>query len=341
MRKRATHEEIAALCLELSLLLHAGVGLGDALSLLSEEEGGALLSGLASRVDMGAPLSAALRESGSFPAYVCGLVETGERTGRTEQALSALSRYYEERVRLGRHVRNALLYPAAMLGLMLVVLGVLLVKVLPVFDSVYTSLGSRLSGLAGGLLTLGRWLEGVMPVLWAALALLAVLTAACVVWEPLQSVLLAAWQRHFGDRGVSRRLNDARLAQALAMGMAGGLPLEEALELAAGLLEGGGKTRCLECRKLLEGGARLSLALEESGLLPRRCCRLLELGQRGGAGDTAMEKIASGLMEEGEAALEGMTARLEPSLVLTCSLLVGLILLSVMLPLMNIMAAIG
>lgn len=341
MRKRVTDEEIAALCLEISLLLHGGVGMGDALALLAEEDGGELMSGLAGQVDMGAPLSVALRESGVFPVYVCGLVETGERTGRTEQALTALSRYYEERTRLKRRVRNALAYPAAMLGVMLVVIGVLLVKVLPVFDSVYMSLGSRLSGVASSLLTLGRWLERAMPVLWAVLAVLAVLTIAGAVWEPFQRTLLTLWQRRFGDRGVSRKLNDARLAQALAMGMAGGLPLEESLELAAGLLEGGGRARCLECRKLLERGARLSAALEESGLLPRRSCRLLELGQRGGAGDTAMEKIAFGLMEEGEAALEGLTARVEPTLVLTCSLLVGLILLSVMLPLMNIMAAIG
>lgn len=341
MRKRATDEEIAQLSLELSLLLHAGVGLGDGLNLLAEEEGGETAGFLAERVDQGLSLSGALRESGAYPAYVCGLVETGERTGRTEQALAALSRYYEERGRLRRRVRSALGYPAVMVGLMLVVIGVLLVKVLPVFESVYASLGSRLSGLAGGLLALGRWLEGAMPVLWAVLAAVAVLAIACAVCEPFQRRLVAAWQGRFGDRGVSRKLNDARLAQALAMGLAGGLPLEESLELAAGLLEGGGRARCEACRGLLEGGARLSAALEESGVLPRRSCRLLELGERGGAGDLAMEKIAADLMEEGEAALEELTGRVEPSLVLACSLLVGVILLSVMLPLMNIMSAIG
>lgn len=341
MRKKATQEEIAGLSLELSLLLHAGVGTGEALSLLAEEWGGEALAVLAERVEAGAALSAALRESGAFPAYVCGLVETGERTGRTEQALAALSRYYEGRMRLGRQLKKAVLYPAVMLGLMLVVIGVLLVKVLPIFDSVYATLGSRLSGAAGGLLALGRWLERSMPALWTILALLAVAAAACAVCEPVRAVLLAVWHRRFGDRGVSRKLNDARLAQALAMGMAGGLPLEETLELCEGLLEGGARARCQECRRRLEGGERLSGALSGSGLLPPRSCRLLELGQRGGAGDRAMEKIAGDLMEEGEEALEAVAGRVEPALVLVCSLLVGLILLSVMLPLMNIMAAIG
>ena len=67
----------------------------------------------------------------------------------------------------------------------------------------------------------------------------------------------------------------------------------------------------------------------------------MELGQRGGAGDASMEKIARDLSEEGEAALDAAVSRVEPALVLLCSVLVGLILLSVMLPLMHIMSAIG
>ena len=81
--------------------------------------------------------------------------------------------------------------------------------------------------------------------------------------------------------------------------------------------------------------------MKESGLLPAAQCRLLELGQRSGAGDAAMEKLARDLQEESEAALEEKVSRIEPALVLVCSVLVGMILLSVMLPLMNIMAAIG
>jgi type IV pilus assembly protein PilC len=81
--------------------------------------------------------------------------------------------------------------------------------------------------------------------------------------------------------------------------------------------------------------------MKDSGLLPAGQSRLLELGQRSGAGDAAMEKIARDLSEESEAALENAVSRVEPALVLICSLLVGLILLSVMLPLMHIMSAIG
>ncbi len=342
MKRLISNDDIASLCLELALLLHAGVSTGDALSLLAEEgDRRGMLKAMAEQVDSGETLSAALRESGAFPTYVCGLVEVGERTGRTEEALSALSRYYEDRVRLARRVRSALLYPAVMLALMLVVIGVLLVKVLPIFDDVYASLGGRLTGVAAGLLTLGRWLEGAMPVLFAVLAAVAVLVLLFTAVGPLRRGILSLWHRTRGDKGVSRKLNNARLAQALAMGMASGLPVDEAVELSANLMEGGAKKRCESCRKRLEGGESLGDALKKSGLLPARQSRLLELGQRSGAGDASMEKIARDLSEEGEAALDALVGRVEPALVLVCSVLVGLILLSVMLPLMHIMSAIG
>ena len=342
MKRTLSYGEITEVSLELSLLLHAGVGTGDALYLLGEDSPHKkLLSAMADEVDGGAALASAMRSSAAFPTYACGLVEVGERTGRTEEALAALSRYYEDRVRMDRRVRSALLYPAVMLALMLVVIGVLLVKVLPIFDDVYASLGTRLTGVAAGLLTVGRWLEGALPVFWAVLAALVLIGVLFTAVGPLRRSLVSFWQRGHGDRGVSRKLNNARLAQAMAMGMASGLPLEEALGLSAGLVEGGARRRCEDCRKRLDNGEALSAALKASGLLPASQSRLLELGQRSGAGDASMEKIARDLSEEGEAALDAAVSRVEPALVLLCSVLVGLILLSVMLPLMHIMSAIG
>ena len=344
MGKTITNGELSSLTMELSMLLHAGIGVGDALSMLSGEDGYRdLLDGMARRADEGEPLSQCLREGGRIPAYVCGLVEVGEETGRTEEALAALSRYYERRARLDRQVRGALLYPAVMLVLMLVVIGVLLVRVLPIFDDVYASLGGRLTGVAGGLLALGRGLDAAMPALWAALALAVVFFGAFAGVESFRDRVLALWRRGRGDRGVSRRMNNARLAQAMAMGMASGLPLERSMELAASLMEDvpPARARCEDCRARLEGGASLSAAMGESGLLPAGACRLLEIGQRGGTADAAMDKIARDLSEDGEAALEELISRVEPSLVLVCSILVGVILLSVMLPLMHIMSAIG
>ena len=227
--------------------------------------------------------------------------------------------------------------------LMLVVIAVLLVKVLPIFNDVYASLGGRLTGVAGGLLAMGQWLDGAMPVLWVLLAAVVAFLAAFAAVPSFREHLTGVWRKSRGDKGLARKMNEARLAQALSMGMASGMLLEQAVELASGLMEDvpQAKARCADCRTRLEQGERVSKAMKDSSLLPAAACRLLELGQRSGAGDAAMAKIAADLSEESEAALEDQVSRVEPALVLVCSILVGLILLSVMLPLMNIMSAIG
>ena len=219
----------------------------------------------------------------------------------------------------------------------------ILSKVLPVFDEVYASLGGRLSGIAGGLLLAGQALDAVMPLLCVLLIAVVTLVTLFSVSEPFRAKVLGIWQKKFGDKGISRKLNDARFAQALAMGMASGLPLEEAVALCATLLRDSpaAAKRCEACAERLQVGGDLADALLESGMLPPAACRLLTLGLRGGSGDTAMEEISRRLSDEANEALERKVAQVEPTLVLVTSLLVGAILLSVMLPLMNIMSAIG
>lgn len=337
-----SHQELSAFCRELSLLLQAGENPDGALSILAEEGGDPeLLKAISQGLDQGLPLHSAMRETGRFPEYVCGLLEASQISGKTVETLVALSQYYQERIRLDRRIRSALLYPAVMLLLMLVVIAVLLVKVLPIFNDVYASLGGRLSGVAGGLLHLGRWLDRAMPVLWVLLVLAAAALLAFSLVPAVREKTLAFWRRHWGDKGVSRLMNDAHVAQAVALVLAGGLPLEEALAQAAGLVDESAGKRCQDCRERLERGETTGEAMRGSNLLPLRACRLMALGERSGASDVAMNEIASTLSEESEAALEERVSRVEPALVLVCSLLVGLILLSVMLPLTHIMAAIG
>lgn len=338
---------ISGLCLSLSFLLHAGVGIGDGLALLAQEEETpslrAVLDEMARQMDDGASLAAALRDSGRFPNYVCGLVEVGERSGRTEEALAALARHYEDRARMERQLRSALLYPAVLLLVMLAVIVVLLARVLPVFNEIYADLGGRLTGVAGGLLALGRVLDQAMPVLCVLLVLVVLFLALFAALPAFRGRVLALWRKSRGDKGVSRQINTARFAQSLSMGLSSGLPLEEALTLSADLLTDvpSAAAKCRDCLARLDEGTPLAQAMSQSGVLPRAQCRLLELGLRSGAGDSAMEQIARQLSEESEMALEEKVGQVEPTLVVITSVLVGLILLSVMLPLMHIMTAIG
>lgn len=342
-----SHRDIAAVTRPLALMIHSGIPVGDAMTLLAEDEQNetlrALFTQMGENADYGASVARTLEDTGRFPAYVTALLEVGERTGRTEEALTALSDYYDRRERTERRIRSALTYPLILLMLMLVVIVVLLSQVLPVFEEVYASLGGRLTGVAGGLLLLGQWLDRAMPFLCVLLALVLGFVALFSLHSGLRTKVLGLWQGKMGDKGISRKMNDARFAQALAMGLASGLPLEEAAELSAGLLKDvpDAQKRFDNCRALLESGTPLSQALHEADMLPRSACRLLEVSLRSGSGDSTMADIAASLAEDADLALEELVAKVEPSLVLITSLLVGAILLSVMLPLMNIMSAIG
>jgi len=102
-----TYRELEGLCGGLALLLHAGVSLSDGLFLMAEEETGGLkplISSLGQDMDSGMTLSASMEKAAVFPAFVTGMVRVGERTGRTEEALSGLAGYYRERERVARQV---------------------------------------------------------------------------------------------------------------------------------------------------------------------------------------------------------------------------------------------
>jgi len=346
-RLTLSHDEIATLCLELSLFLHSGVDAGSGLSLLAQEETSAphkaLLEQMAAGMDEGASLDFVFSDAGCFPDYVCNLIRVGEQTGRTEEALRALAQYYEQRSRLDRRLRSALLYPSVLMLIMLAVIVVLLTKVLPVFSQVYASLGGQLTGVAGGLLALGQLLDGAMPILALLLVAVVLFLGAFTGLPAFRERILSRWQKQFGDKGVSKKLSTARFAQSLAMALSSGLPVEEALSLAASLQNDSpaAKARCQSCLDKLYDGISLAQAMGDTGLLPRAECRLLELGMRSGSGEEVMDHIAQRLSEEGDAALETRMGQIEPTLVMISSVLVGMILLSVMLPLMNIMTAIG
>lgn len=343
---KLTQIETANFCRNLALLLHAGISVADSVFLLAQEETGRLrelLQSIGAQMDAGETLSAAMEKSGAFAGCVTGMVHTGEQTGSLEEVLEAMARYYEQRSRSSRQIKNALTYPAFVLALMLLVVGVLLVKVMPVFEAVYASLGGRLTGVAAALLQAGSLLEAALPALFGILAVVILAALLYAYCSPVRNKVNTWWMTRFGDRGISRAYNNANFARALAMGLASGMPLEDAVELSGKLLSDipGAAQRCSDCAGQLRGGSTLAEAMDKTAFLPPAESRMLAVGLRQGSGDKVMADIADRLMERSNEDLENMVAKIEPALVLSASILVGVILLSVMLPLMNIMSAIG
>ena len=343
--KRLSNDEISTLFRELAYLIHAGMSHADALAMMAEEaeQNKSLLKQMADAMDAGESLSSVFESSGLFPKYASRLLLVGERSGRIEETLNALADNYAGQERLNRQLRTSLLYPAILLLIMLVVIVVLLVYVLPIFDRVYAQFGVTMTGVAGGLLSFGRFMSGIMPVLCGILCAAVLACLVLAVSQKARTWLLSYWRRNRGDKGVSRQINDARFAMALSMGLHSGMPIEESLQLAGQVLEDvpAAKDRVNRCIQAVEDGSPLAKSLEEADLMPKTECQLLAAGLRSGVGDLAVDQITARMSERSELSISEQVSRVEPTLVIITSLLVGMILLSVMLPLMNIMSTIG
>ena len=142
---------ISAFCESMAMMLQAGIQTEEAVQLLRQEKEkpGPLEQALAlvqGELEQGGSLSGALEKTGIFPAYACKMVAAGESSGRLEDVLFRLSRYYAGQKTMSEKLRSAVTYPAAMLVLIIVVLVLMLTMVLPGFTQVYNRLTAIYSG---------------------------------------------------------------------------------------------------------------------------------------------------------------------------------------------------
>ncbi len=341
---RVKNDELGSLCGAMAHLLGAGFSIGDAMTLLAQEETEPRLrqklEKMASQADGGMALHAMFEAAGCFPAYVCTLLKVGETTGKTEEALHALSTYYDGRARMNRRLKASVRYPAMLLCVLLAVICILLIWVMPVFQEVYAQLGAGLTGLAGALLSLGQFLRKALPWIGGIVVVLSVLAAIRTVRQRV----VTFFKNQFGDKGVFGNVNAARYLQALALGISCGMIAQEAAALSAGLAKEAGRGFQIRCEKIqtrLDNGDALSQVLRETGILPARDARLLEAGIRSGHTEEVLRTIADDRLLRSEEELERAAEKAEPAMVGVACVLIGTVLLAVMLPLMNIMNAIG
>lgn len=346
-KMKLSNDYLSAFCLQISLLLHAGISIGDGLHMLSEDEEDPavkkLLLSMCEQVDDGLQISEAMEQSGCFPDYVVYMTQTGEETGRTEEAFKALANYYEEQRQLSDRIQSALLYPVILLVLMLLIIGILLIRVLPIFNTIYKQLGGTMTGIAAGLLKLGDALCAALPVIGIIMGIVVVAVFILYFSDELRSKLTGQIRKRYGHKGILHQVGMARFASALSMGMMSGLAIEDAMRTAMSFREESEqvKVRYEQCLNNLEQGEPLAESLKKSEIFPILYCRMLSLGVKSGAGDDIMAEIARRLEDEASRSIDKAVAKIEPTIVIVTSILVGVILLSVMIPLMNIMASIG
>lgn len=341
-----SERELSAFCLQVSLLLGASVPLDEGLRIMSEDAGSKeekeLLEGLAEEVELGEPLYSAMEQTHKFPPYVVRMAKLGHQTGSLEQMMEELSAYYEKEYIMMKNIRNAITYPVMMAGMLLIVLFVLFVKVMPIFEQVYAQLGVQLSPVSLAASKFGGIFSGAALVLFG---LAAVLLAAA--WLASRAGHSVSWMEHVKET-IKRRNRTAlavagrRFTAVLALTLQGGMDLEKGMELAKELVDNSRIAEKIDvCAEKLEDGCTYDDAMKESGIFSGFHIQMIKVGTRSGHIAEVMKNISEDYEQQADASIDQMISRLEPTMVIVLAVVVGLILLSVMLPLAGVLAGIG
>jgi len=338
---------LSALCLELSLFLNAGISLSDGLHLLIEDDDDKksqeLIGELAVIVDQNHPLSKAMEDLAVFPEYLVKMIALGEKTGRLSDTLKSLSEYYDRQDRLSLTIKNSLLYPTILLLMMVAVIVIFITIVLPIFNNVFHQLGADMPPFTITMMNIGEALSQISLV-FALLAALILLFGVFLLLSSKLRVRCARFYRDLrGDKGLAAKISLARFSNALSMTLKSGLNIDESFKMASAL-SSNSKTverKHILCAQYIYEGRSLTEALSASEIFPAAYSRMLALGTKSGTSDVVLGEIARRSENSVNEEVESLLGRIEPTLVIITSLIVGVILLSVMLPLMNIMSLIG
>lgn len=345
-RKPLTSSETAAFCSQIVLLLRAGISLYEGLSLLLEdaedENTREILQVMAEAMEQNAPFYAALRRAGVFPAYMVSMAEIGEASGRLEEVMVSLTAYYEREQTIRARIRGAVTYPLLLFAMMSAVVILLAVQVLPMFRQVLEQLGGEMPAAAQAIMRVGMSAGDIMAWVLPVLLLLILLAA---LWGRTPS-----GKAFFGrfcatsvfTRKTASKIAAGRFASAMALMLSSGMDTEAALEMVPAVLENpylGKKVE--ECRGLMSQGISFSGAVAKAGIFPALFAKMLHVGFKTGAVDTVLRRLADLYEEEMDEALDRVVTLVEPILIAVLSVVVGVILISVMLPLVGVMSSIG
>lgn len=346
MKQTLTNSELSVFAQQLAMILHSGISVLEGVSILRDDtpegQGRDILSGIYESLEMTGDLAQALRASEVYPEYFIKMTEIGERSGTLEDVMDSLSGHYSRQDALMRSIREALVYPVVLLGMLLAVLIVLMTQVMPVFEQVFEQLGIEITGISGAVFRIGNVLQGVSV---ALLVLLAAGALGCLIAlrtrKGRDSLVGAALHLPLGKK-VSELMNCSRFSDALALALHSGLDMNEGFELAAGLCQQETfRKKTEQVGELINQGSDLADALRDSGIITGLNARMVSIGFHTGSAETALKRIAVECQEEADQRVQSAVGALEPTLTAVLSVLTGIILISVMLPLLGVMANIG
>lgn len=341
---RAGRRELINFCTLMEFLTRVGMPLVQALALAAQDSERPawtrLVLDLKQSLEAGLPLAAAMeRHSATFPPEFTNLIRAGEASGSVPEAFAELKRHLEWQDQVVADVRQATLYPMAVLITAAVFVVVIFTLVVPKFVALLALVKVALPWPTRVVFAIS---DAIRSVGWPGLVLLAG-GGAALVWLRRTNDRVAVacerallWVPVWG--ALLRLLVAGRFARNLALLYRNGVALLPALRLVQDLMGSRTAARATEdVGRRIEAGATLSEALEVHEVFPPLLVRLVRVGERTGQLDETLEKVASYYLQLVPQRVRRLLGLLEPVLILSLVGLVGFIALAVYLPILSLL----
>ncbi len=347
-QKKITSGDIAVFARQLATMMRAGVPLVQSFDICANGHSNPsmrhLILSVKTDVEAGGTFASALRKHPLyFDDLFCNLVEAGEQSGALETLLDKIAIYKEKTEALKIKIKKAMTYPAIVLIVAFIVTAILLIFVVPIFADVFKSFGAELPAftmlyvnMSNALVANWYWVLGF--IVGGITAFRESYKRSPAFREGLERMALKA--PVIGD--LTMKTSVARFARTLATMFAAGVPLVEAMDSVAGA--SGNiqyKKAILQIRDGLAGGQQLQAGLRNfPDLFPNMVVQMVAIGEESGALDTMLSKVADYYEEMVDAAVDSLTAMLEPAIMAFLAVVVGGLIIAMYLPIFKLGAVV-
>ena len=345
--KKVTAEDIALFARQLATMLQAGIPMVQCFDIIGNGHDKPsmqkLVLAIKADVEAGTTLHEALgKHPLHFDDLFVNLVEAGEHAGALETLLDKIATYKEKTEALKKKIKKALFYPTAVLAVAVIVTGILLIFVIPQFESLFKGFGADLPAFTQMVINLSKFVQAKG---WL-IALIAGGGGYAFVYfkkrsRPMRRTLDRMMLKAPIVGPILVKAAIARYARTLATMFAAGVPLVEALTSVAGAT--GNivfEEATLRIRDEVSTGQRLQRCMESTGLFPNMVIQMIAVGEESGSLDQMSGKVADFYESDVDAAVDGMSSLLEPLIMAILGVLVGGMVIAMYLPIFKLGAVV-
>ncbi len=340
-------KDIVIFTRQFSTMLEAGIPLDECLDILSKQVDNQSLQNIVKEVKIdvegGKPLNESLAEHPKvFKTLYTSLVEAGEEGGLLTNVLNRLSTYMEKDEEVKSQIKSAMIYPAIILVIATIVVFGLLYFVIPKFQEMFSSFNQELPGLTQFIINLSEFAQQNFLIIFGAIAALIGIFFILKRTEKGKRFIDSMRLKLPIIGNLSRKAAVARFTRTFGTLIESGVEILRALEITANVA--GNiviRDAILEARQSISGGSEISKPLKESGVFPPMVIHMISAGEKSGALEEMLTKIADFYEREVDAALEAFTASLEPILIVFVGGILGTLVIGMFMPILTMASAVG